>query len=248
MRRVAIITGASRGIGRATALLAAREGYDVCINYKEDAAAAETVAGECKSLGVRSTAYRADVARRDDVCALFSHCDEVLGRVTLLVNNAGIIGQASRLEDLTEAALDETFAVNLFGSVYCAQHAIARMSASKGGPGGVIINLSSIAAATGSPNEYVHYAASKAAIEALTIGLSKEVGPDNIRVNAVRAGTTDTEIHARSGNPGRPAMVAQTAPLRRVATPEDIAQAVMWLASDQAGFASGAILSISGGL
>ncbi|MFV0367147.1 MAG: SDR family oxidoreductase [Hyphomicrobiaceae bacterium] len=248
MRPVAIITGASRGIGRATAMLAARQGYDVCINYKEDRVSAEVVAADCEKSGARAIVCRADIASRDDVSALFNHCDDVLGRVSLLVNNAGIIGQASRLEDITQNALNETFAVNLFGSVYCAQQAIARMSTNKGGSGGVIINLSSIAAVTGSPNEYVHYAASKAAIETLTIGLAKEVGPEGIRVNAVRAGTTDTEIHARTGNPDRPALVARTAPLRRVATPEDIAHAIMWLGSDQAGFASGAILSISGGL
>ncbi|MGD9783560.1 MAG: SDR family oxidoreductase [Hyphomicrobiaceae bacterium] len=247
-QRVAIVTGASRGIGRATALKAAELGYAVCINYQADADAAQAVGAACERSGVRATTFRADVSRSDEVAALFKHADEVLGPLDLLVNNAGIIGQTSRLEDLSEAALRSTFDVNVFGAIHCAQQAIRRMSRDRGGAGGVIVNLSSIAAVLGSPGEYIHYAASKAAIETLTIGLAKEVGPQGIRVNAVRAGTTDTEIHARAGNPDRPAMVARTAPLRRVATPDDIAEAVMWLASDRAGFASGAILSISGGL
>ncbi len=248
MAKVALITGASRGIGRATALLAARQGYDVCINFVTDAAAATSVAEECRGHGVNATTCRGDVADSQDVDALFRHCDDALGPVYILVNNAGIVGQASRLEHLSEQALRATFDINVLGSIYCAQQAVRRMSTARGGCGGVIVNLSSVAAVSGSPNEYVHYAASKAAIEALTVGLAKEVGPEGIRVNAVRAGTTDTEIHARSGNPDRPAMVAKTAPLRRIATADDIAEAVIWLASERAGFASGAILSISGGL
>ncbi|MEZ5787070.1 MAG: SDR family oxidoreductase [Xanthobacteraceae bacterium] len=248
MQRVAIITGASRGIGRATAVMAARQGYKVCINYREDADAARSVAAQCAAHKVAATIFRADVSSPQEVAALFMHCDETLGPPYLLVNNAGVIGQASRLEALPEAALRRTYDVNVFGAIHCAQQAIRRMSRARGGTGGVIINLSSIAAVQGSPNEYVHYAASKAAVETLTIGLAKEVGPEGIRVNAVRAGTTDTEIHARSGNPERPRMVAESAPLRRIATPDDIAEAILWLASDRAGFASGAILSISGGL
>ena len=248
MQRVAIVTGASRGIGRATAVLAARQGYKVCINYRDDAEAARSVCALCESLQAPATVFRADVANPQEVAALFAHCDNTLGTPDLLVNNAGVIGQASRLESLPEAALRTTFDVNVYGTIFCTQQAIRRMSMPRGGAGGVIINLSSIAAVQGSPNEYVHYAASKAAIETLTIGLAKEVGPEGIRVNAIRAGTTDTEIHARSGNPDRPRMVAELAPLRRIATPDDIAEAIMWLASDRAGFASGAILSISGGL
>jgi NAD(P)-dependent dehydrogenase (short-subunit alcohol dehydrogenase family) len=248
MQRVAIVTGASRGIGRATAVLAARRGYRVCINYRDDAEAARSVCALCESLQAPATVFRADVANPQEVAALFAHCDSTLGTPDLLVNNAGVIGQASRLESLPEAALRTTFNVNVYGTIFCTQQAIRRMSKPRGGAGGVIINLSSIAAVQGSPNEYVHYAASKAAIETLTIGLAKEVGPEGIRVNAIRAGTTDTEIHARSGNPDRPRMVAELAPLRRIATADDIAEAIMWLASDRAGFASGAILSISGGL
>jgi NAD(P)-dependent dehydrogenase (short-subunit alcohol dehydrogenase family) len=246
--KVAIITGASRGIGRATALKAAEQAYDVCINFVQDADAARAVARLCEDRGVRASIFRADISKREEVAALFRHCDEALGSPELLVNNAGIIGQAGLLEDVGETTLRSTFDVNVLGPIYCCQEAVRRMSTDHGGSGGVIINLSSVAAVTGSPGEYVHYAASKAAIETLTIGIAKEVGPQGIRVNAVRAGTTDTEIHARSGNPDRPAMVARTSPLRRVAIPDDIAEAVIWLASERAGFASGAILSISGGL
>ena len=245
---VALITGAGRGIGAATARLAARDGYDVCINYAADAASAEAVAEACRAAGVRAVAVRADVASPADVDRLFRACDEALGPIRLLVNNAGVVGKASTVEGLPPNVLARTFAVNVFGTVYCVQQAIRRMSTAAGGSGGVIVNLSSIAATLGSPGEYVHYAASKGAVETFTIGLAKEVGRLGIRVNAVQAGTTDTEIHAAAGNPDRPAMVARTAPLGRVATPEDIAEAILWLASDKASYATGAILRIGGGL
>lgn len=248
MNRIAIITGGSRGIGAATARLAARSGYDVCIAYAADAAAAEKVAASCRSAGVRVLAVRADVASADDVAALFAKCDDALGPVSLLVNNAGIVGRASTVAELPDDVLQRTFAVNVYGSFYCARAAIARMARSRGGAGGAIVNISSTAATLGAPGEYVHYAASKAAIDALTIGLAKEVGPDGIRVNAVQVGTTDTGIHARVGVPERPAMVARTAPLRRTGTPEDIAEAILWLGSDKAAYATGAILRVSGGL
>lgn len=246
--RIALITGGGRGIGAATALLAAKAGYDVCVNYASDRTSAESVASTCRAGGVRSVAVQADIGDPKAVEALFAACDEQLGPVALLVNNAGIVGEATSIEDLQFDALKRTFEVNVFGSICCAQQAVRRMSTARGGAGGVIINLSSIAATLGSPGEYVHYAASKGAIETLTIGLSKEVGRVGIRVNAVQAGTTDTDIHARSGNPDRPAMVAGTAPLGRVATPNDIAEAVIWLASDAASYATGAILRIGGGL
>jgi NAD(P)-dependent dehydrogenase (short-subunit alcohol dehydrogenase family) len=248
MSDVEIITGASRGIGRATALKAAQNGYKVCINYVSDGDAAEAVCTACKSYGASVSTFQADVACRHQVEALFEHCDTTLGAVSLLVNNAGVIGRSSRLEHLPEEDLRATFQVNVYGTIHCSQQAIKRMSKQHGGVGGVIINISSLAAVLGSPNEYVHYAASKAAIEALTIGLAKEVGPEGIRVNAVRAGTTDTEIHVRSGNPDRPRTMANAAPLGRIATPDDIAEAILWLASDRAQFASGTILSLSGGL
>lgn len=248
MTGIMMITGAGRGIGRATAILAAKSGYDVCINYAEDTAAAEETCGICAETGVAVTTFKANVANPSEVEALFEHCDNALGPVTALINNAGVIGQSSKLVDLASPTLLETFAVNVHGAVYCCQEAILRMSTERGGKGGAIVNITSIAAVTGSPNEYVHYAASKAALETLTIGLAKEVGPEGIRVNGVRAGSTATDIHARSGNPDRPAIVAKIAPLRRVAEPEEIAEAVIWLASGKASYAAGAILGITGGL
>ncbi len=248
MSNTAIITGASRGIGAATALLAARTGYDVCIGYVHDCDAANRVAADCREAGAKAIIVQADVADRDQVRQLFAACDDQLGQLSLLVNNAGVIGKASKLVDLDDDILKQTFSVNVFGAIYCSQEAISRMAKSAGGEGGSIVNISSTAATAGSPGEYVHYASSKAAIETLTIGLAKEVGGEGIRVNAVRAGTTNTEIHASSGNPDRPALFAKSAPLGRVAEPEDIAEAVMWLASEKAKFASGAILGITGGV
>ena len=246
--RIALVTGSSRGIGAATARLAARDGYDVCVNYAVDVKAAAEVASDCRALGVRSVAVQADIGKAVEIETLFAACDDQLGPVDLLVNNAGVVGQASRVEDLDPLALQRTFDVNVFGTILCARQAVRRMSTAYGGKGGVIVNLSSIAATLGSPGEYVHYAASKGAIDTFTVGLAREVAPVGIRVNAVQAGTTATEIHARSGNPDRPAMVARTAPLGRVAMPEEIAEAIVWLASARASYATGAILRLGGGL
>ena len=248
MSHIAIITGGSRGIGAATARLAAEAGYYVCIDYANDAEAARQVVVACKSNGGRAIAVQADVADSADVARLFRECDEKLGPVSLLVDNAGTIGQATTVADLTDDALARTFAVNVYGSIYCAREAIRRMPQSTGGSGGIIVNVPSVAARLGSPGEYVHYAASKAAIETFTIGLAKEVGPDGIRVNTLQAITTDTEIHAAAGNPDRPAIVAANAPLRRVAKPEDIAAGIMWLASAPADYVTGAVSPVSGGL
>lgn len=248
MQKIALITGSGRGIGRATALLAADHGYDVCINYTNDEISAEETTARCHAKGVKAICIQANVGVHNEVISLFKACDEQLGKLDLLVNNAGIIGQATPLVDLSEVVLKDTYNVNVFGSIYCAQEAVKRMAISSGGIGGVIINISSLAAILGSPFEYVHYASSKAAIDGLTIGLAKEVGHEGIRVNAVRAGTTDTEIHARSGNPERPSNVAKSSPLGRVASVDDIAEAVIWLASNKASFASGSILPITGGL
>jgi len=248
MTKIALITGASRGIGAATAELAAEHGYDVCINYMQNGESAERVANACRKRGVRAITVQGDVGTPADVEHLFETCDRKLGPLTLLVNNAGIIGEATRLENLTDEALRRTFEVNVFGAFQCARAAVRRMSRHHGGEGGAIVNISSIAATIGSANEYIHYAASKAALDGFTIGLAREVGPEGIRVNSVQAGTADTDIHAMTGNPDRPAMVARTAPLRRVATAEEIAEAVMWLASDKARYVTGAILRAGGGL
>lgn len=246
MSRVMLITGASMGIGAAIAKAAAEQGFSVCVNYHASAASADEVVAQCQSLGVAACAIQADVAQKSQVKALFQQCLQQLGPVSVLVNNAGIVGAASTVEALDETVLKRTFEVNVFGAFYCAQEAIHQMK--ENDQGGVIINISSVAAVLGSPNEYVHYASSKAALDTFTIGLSKELGPFGIRVNSIQAGTTQTTIHERSGNPDRPEMVARLAPLGRVATPEEIAEAAVWLASDKCGYTTGAILKISGGL
>ena len=247
-RPLALITGGGRGIGAATARAAAAAGYDVCINYVADSENAAAVVADCRAMGAQAIAIAADVSDSDAVERLFAACDETLGPVSLLANNAGVVGGATTVAGLTDATLRRTFEVNVFGAFACARAAIRRMSTATGGTGGVIVNISSIAATLGSPGEYVHYAASKAAVDAMTVGLAKEVGGEGIRVNVIQAGTTATDIHARSGNPDRPAMVARTAPLGRVATPEDIAEAVLWLASDKAAYVTGAVLRVGGGL
>ena len=226
----------------------AAAGYDVCVNYRVDEAGAASTVRRCEAAGARAVAVRADVAERARVRALFEECDTVLGSVSCLVNNAGVIGGSTALADLSEEALITTFATNLHGSVFCLQEAVARMRTDRGGAGGVIVNVSSLAAVLGSPGEYVHYAASKAAVEALSVGAGKELGPLGIRVNAIRVGTTATNIHEREGNPDRPATVAAATPLGRIAEPEDIADAALWLASEGARFVSGTVLTVAGGL
>lgn len=247
-RRVALITGASRGIGRATAIMAAKRGWDICLNYARDTKAAEATAETCRNVGAKVVLAQADVADRAAVRAMFETSDDAFGRLDLLVNNAGIVGGATRFTDLSEDTLRRTIDVNLAGTIWCAQEAALRMARARGGTGGAIVNLSSIAAVGGSPGEYVHYAATKGAVETLTIGLARELGGEGIRVTAIRAGTTDTEIHARDGNPDRPAAIARATPSGRIAQPEDIAAAILWLGSDAASHISGAIVPVTGGL
>lgn len=248
-RKIAVITGGSRGIGAATAELAAKAGYDICLNYVANEARAAEVVATCEALGAKAIAVQGDVAVEADMAALFAACDAALGPVDLLVNNAGIVGETSRVDALPAAALERIFRVNVFGSVYGAQQAVRRMSTSHGGKGGAIVNLSSIAATIGSAGEYVHYAASKGAIDSFTIGLAREVGREGIRVNAVQAGTADTDVHTLGGgNPDRPAMVAATSALGRVATPHEIAEAILWLGSGKASYATGSVLRVGGGL
>lgn len=248
MRPIVIVTGASHGIGAATARLFAAEGHDVCINYLSDDAAAAQVVAACEAAGARAIAVRGDVGRREDIQALFGACDDALGRVTCLVNNAGIIGKAGRIEDLQPAVLETAFRINVFGVLYGIQEAAKRMSTARGGRGGTIVNMSSLAAFLGSPNEYVHYAATKGAVESITFGAGKELAPEGIRVNAIRVGTTNTRIHTQGGNPERPARIAAATPMGRIAEPEDIARAALMLASPGSGFMTGTLITVAGGL
>ena len=242
MAKVMIITGGGRGIGAATARLAARQGYKVCVNYARDRTSAESLARE-----IGGIALQADVAVESDVLRLFSETDQKLGKLSVLVNNAGIVDRAARVDELSLERIERMFAVNVTGSILCAREAVKRMSTRHGGQGGSIINLSSIAAKLGAAGQYVDYAAAKGAIDVFTIGLSREVGAEGIRVNAVRPGVIRTEIHASGGEPGRAERIGATAPLGRAGEPEEIAHAILWLASDEAAYVSGAILDVSGG-
>jgi NAD(P)-dependent dehydrogenase (short-subunit alcohol dehydrogenase family) len=247
MSGIAIITGGSRGIGAAATRLLAAHGYDVAINYRSRQAAAEAVAAAAQEHGVRALTVQGDVAKEADVLRLFEAVEEELGRPSALVNNAGIVGPTGRVEDMEAAGLRALFELNVVGSILCAREAVRRMSTRRGGQGGAIVNVSSIAARMGSANVFVPYAASKGAIDTFTIGLAREVGPDGIRVNAVAPGLIDTEIHAPLGGDERyPAIIEQT-PLGRVGTPDEVAQTILWLLSDAASFVTGSIVEISGG-
>ncbi|MCF6755099.1 SDR family oxidoreductase [Pseudomonas balearica] len=247
MDKVMLITGASRGIGAATAQLAARRGYAVCLNYRQRADAAEQLAQRIRQAGGRAITVAADVADEEQVAALFAAIDREFGRLDVLVNNAGMLERQMRLEEMDAARLQRVFATNVQGSFLCAREAIKRMSTAHGGRGGAIVNLSSVAARLGAPNEYIDYAAAKAAIDAMTIGLAKEVAAEGIRVNAVRPGVVYTDIHASGGEPDRVERVRASVPMARGGQPEEIAEAVLWLASDQASYTSGALLDVAGG-
>lgn len=244
---VILITGGSRGVGAATARLAAERGYDVAISYVSDEAAALAVANDVKAAGRRALAIRADSADPEHVAALFAEIDREFGRIDVLVNNAAILGLQSRLEDLDFARMQRVFAVNAIGPMLCSQHAIKRMSHRYNGRGGVVINISSGAARLGSPNEYVDYAASKGALETFTIGFAKEVARDGIRVNCVRPGHIYTDMHASGGEPGRVDRVRDSIPMGRGGQPEEVARAILWLASDEASFITGTFLDVTGG-
>jgi NAD(P)-dependent dehydrogenase (short-subunit alcohol dehydrogenase family) len=242
-----LITGGSRGIGAACARRAARAGYDVCISYARREHEADAVVAECRALGREALAVCADVSIESDVENLFDVTDMELGRLDCLVNNAGIVAPRGRLETFSAARVRYMFEVNVVGAFTCAREAVRRMSTRLGGTGGSIINLSSAAAYLGSPNEYIDYAASKGAIDTLTIGLSKEVAREGIRVNAVRPGLIETEIHRDSGDPDRVARLAPGVPMGRGGTADEVAALVLWLASAQASFVTGSLVNCSGG-
>lgn len=247
MNRVMLITGASRGIGAATAKLAAARGYDLCLNYREQSTAADALVEEIRANGGRAIAVQADMADEAQVLQLFARLDQAFGRLDVLVNNAGMLERQMRLEQMELARWQRVFAVNVFGSFLCCREAVKRMSTRHGGRGGAIVNLSSVAASLGAPDEYIDYAAAKGAIDSMTRGLAKEVAAEGIRVNAVRPGVIDTEIHASGGEPQRVARVSRSVPMGRGGHAEEVAEAILWLASDQASYTSGALLDISGG-
>lgn len=245
--KIMIITGGSRGIGAATARLAAQRGYDVCINYNRDEASAEQVANEIRAAGQRALVVRGDVSNEADVTQLFDTTDRELGTLSVLLNNAGIVGHSQRLDEMDSHRIQRMLAINVAGGFYCAREAVRRMSTLHGGHGGSIVNMSSRAAVLGSPNEYIDYAASKAAIDTLTLGLSKEVGAEGIRVNAVRPGLIYTEIHASGGKPNRVDDMRSGVPMQRGGMAEEVAEAVMWLASNACNYCTGSFIEVSGG-
>jgi NAD(P)-dependent dehydrogenase (short-subunit alcohol dehydrogenase family) len=247
MNKLIVITGASRGIGAATALLAARQGYTVCVNYLNHVHQANAVVEQILHAGGQAFSVAADISVEQEVIALFEAVDKNGGKLTALVNNAGILEKQSLLQDMDADRINRIFSVNVTGSFLCAREAIKRMSPRNNGFGGSIINISSGAARGGSPFEYIDYAASKGAIDSMTIGLAKEVAGENIRVNAVRPGTIYTDIHASGGEPGRVERVKETIPLKRGGLPKEIASAIMWLVSDEASYVTGAILDVTGG-
>jgi len=246
-RGALVVTGAGRGIGAATALLAARRGWSVCVNYRANEAGAESVVRDIREYGGRAVAIQADVSSEEDVMRLFDSAQSQLGPIGGLVNNAAVTGGASTVECVTRALLDEVLTTNVIGPFLCSREAVRRMSVRRGGRGGAIVFVSSIAARTGAPGIGVHYAASKGAIDSLTRGLAEEAAPDHIRVNAVRPGVIDTEMHASVNMPDRAREVAPHIPLKRAGSPQEVAATILWLLSDDASYVTGALLDVSGG-
>ena len=242
-----IITGASRGIGAATAKLAAEKGYAVVVNYRRKTVAAEKVVTEIQASGGEALAIQGDISQEEDILRLFEETDRHYGRLDSLVNNAGILEHQMRLEAMDAARLQRVFATNITGQILCAREAIKRMSTKYGGQGGTIVNVSSIAARTGAPHEYIDYAASKGAIDAFTLGLSKEVADEGIRVNAVRPAFIYTDIHADGGEPGRVDRIKDSIPIKRGGLAEEVAEAILWLASEKSSYSTGIFIDVTGG-
>ena len=242
-----IVTGASRGIGAAIAKLGAKRGYAVAVNYCTGETEANMVVAEIATAGGSAIAVQADVSDEQQIIRMFQTAERDLGPIKALVNNAGITGGFARVEEVPAAAIQKTFAVNVTGAILCAREAVRRMSTRRSGSGGAIVNISSRAAHTGAPGEWVHYAASKGAIESFTIGLAREVATEGIRVNAVAPGLVETDLHAANGEPGRLQRLMPTIPMRRAGLPEEVAGGVLWLLSDEASYTTGAILAIGGG-
>ena len=247
MTKIVLITGGSRGIGAATALLAARQGWTVALSYHHQQAAAEAVVGRIRATGGTALALRCDVADEAQVVAMFAAVDAQLGRLSALVNNAGVVDVPARVDEMSAQRLRRMFDTNVVGSFLCAREAVRRMSTRHGGHGGSIVNVSSAAARLGAAGQYVDYAASKGAIDTLTVGLAREVGSEGIRVNAVRPGLIDTDIHASGGLPHRVRDLAHQVPMQRGGTAEEVAEAIVWLMSDAASYTTMSLLDISGG-
>ena len=246
-RKVLLVTGGSRGIGAETAKLAAERGCAVCVNYRRNRAAADAVVAEIAGRGGTALAVGADVANEDEVVRLFEAVDRQLGRLSVLVNNAGILERQTRVEHIDASRIDRVFATNVRGAFLCAREAVRRMSTAHGGAGGAIVNVSSRAAQLGAPGEYVDYAASKAALDALTVGLAREVAGEGIRVNGVRAGIIYTDIHADGGEPGRVDRLGPTLPMKRGGDAIEVARAILWLASDEASYSTATFIDVAGG-
>ncbi|MBP8061176.1 MAG: hypothetical protein RLZZ03_811 [Pseudomonadota bacterium] len=247
MSPVVLITGASRGIGAATALLAARAGYAVAVNYAANSLAADEVVRQIRQGGGNAITVQADVADEAQVLAMFEKVDAKLGRLTALVNNAGVVDQTSRVDAMSMARFKRMFEINVYGSFVCAREAVRRMSTRHGGTGGTIVNLSSVAARLGAPGQYVDYAAAKGAIDSFTVGLAKEVATEGIRVNAVRPGIIDTDIHASGGLPDRAREMAPQVPMQRPGSAEEVARSILWLMSPESSYTTGTVLDVTGG-
>ena len=251
LKPVVLVTGGSRGIGAATAVLAAQQGWAVAVNYTQDAAAAQAVVARIQATGGQAMAVQADVGDEAQVMAMFAHIDQALPAWGAcwagLVNSAGVVDQAQRVEAMSVQRLERMMRINVIGSMVCAREAIRRMSTQHGGPGGSIVNLSSVAARLGGAGQYVDYAASKGAIESFTVGLARELAADGIRVNAVRPGIIDTDIHASGGQPGRAHLLAPQIPMQRPGTAEEVAQAILWLLGEQSSYSTGGIIEATGG-